>query len=287
VGRLAGKVCVVTGSSGMAADAARVFAQQGAGVVVIGVDEAQCAALGQPYELADLRDEGQAEAAFARIRDRHPRVDAVYCVAGGSGRRLGDGPVHEMGLAAWEATLALNLTPAFLAAREAVRIMLAQPRSHNGARGSIVLMSSVLAFAPAPTLFGTHAYAAAKAAEIGLVRAMAGSYAGQGIRINALAPALVNTPMAARAAADPATVAFAEAKQGLVAGFLEPSAVTAAALFLCTDDSTGVTGQVLTVDGGWTVLGDTSAIAASDHPPPAGGSRRPEPTDRAQRKEAL
>ena len=256
-GRLSGKVCVITGSSGMAADAARTFALEGADVVVVGMDEAQCAGLGQPYELADLRDEGQTEAAFARIRDTHSRVDAVYCVAGGSGRRLGDGPVHDVALEAWEATLALNLTPAFLAAREAVRIMLAQPRADSGARGSIVLMSSVLAFDPAPTLFATHAYAAAKAAEIGLVRAMAGTYADQGIRVNALAPALVNTPMSARAAADPASVAFARAKQSLVGGFLEPAAVTSAALFLCTDDSAGVTGQVLTVDGGWTVQGGT------------------------------
>ncbi|HYO18263.1 MAG TPA: SDR family oxidoreductase, partial [Dermatophilaceae bacterium] len=197
----------------------------------------------------------QAEAAFARIRDRHSRVDGTYAVAGGSGRRLGDGPVHEVSLAGWEATLALNLTPAFLAAREAVRIMLAQPRSDSGSRGSIVLMSSVLAFDPAPTLFATHAYAAAKAAEIGLVRAMAGTYAAQGIRVNALAPALVKTPMAARAAADPATVAFAQAKQSLVGGFLDPAAVTAAALFLCSEDSAAVTGQVLTVDGGWSVQG--------------------------------
>ncbi len=246
---------MVTGSSGMAADAARTFAREGADVVVIGIDEAQCRGLGLPYEVADLRDEGQAESAFARIRDSHPRVDATYCVAGGSGRRLGDGPVHDVGLAAWEATLSLNLTPAFLAAREAVRIMLAQPRSNSGSRGSIVLMSSVLAFDPAPTLFATHAYAAAKAAEIGLVRAMAGTYAAQGIRVNALAPALVDTPMAARAAADPVTVAFAQAKQSLAGGFLDPAAVTSAALFLCTDDSSAVTGQVLTVDGGWTVQG--------------------------------
>jgi len=254
-GKLTGKVCVVTGSSGMAADAARAFAAEGADVVVIGIDKAQCIDIGLPYEVADLRDEQQTQAAFARVRERHTRVDATYCVAGGSGRSLGDGPAHEVSLAAWEATLAMNLTTAFLAARESVRTMLAQPRAGNGARGAIVLMSSVLAFDPAPTLFATHAYAAAKAAEIGLVRAMAGSYAAHGIRVNALAPALVNTPMAARAAADPATVAFAHAKQSLVGGFLDPAAVTAAGLFLCSDDSAAMTGQVLTVDGGWTVQG--------------------------------
>jgi NAD(P)-dependent dehydrogenase (short-subunit alcohol dehydrogenase family) len=254
-GRLDGKVCVVTGSSGMAADAARTFAREGARVVVIGIDEAQCRDLGLSFELADLRDEPATEAAFARIRSEYGRLDAAYCVAGGSGRALGDGPIHEVSLAAWQATLALNLTPAFLAARESVRIMTDQPRTAAGSRGSIVLMASVLAFDPAPSLFATHAYAAAKAAEIGLVRAMAGTYAAHGIRANALAPALVSTPMAARAAADPTTVAFARAKQSLVGGFLEPSAVTAAAVFLCSDESAAITGQVLPVDGGWTVQG--------------------------------
>ena len=251
--RLAGKVCVVTGASGMAGDAARRFAEEGAAVWVIDRDGDRCQTLGLPYAVADLRDETATEAAFAAVRQAHGRVDALYAVAGASGRPLGDGPAHQLSLEAWEGTLALNATPAFLAAREALRIMLDQEPGAAATRGSLVLMSSVLAAWPAPALFATHAYAAAKAATIGLVRAMAAYYGEHGIRVNALAPALVRTPMSARAAADPASVAFAERRQPLVGGFLDPAEVTQAAVYLCSDESRAVTGQVLAVDGGWTV----------------------------------
>ena len=252
-GRLAGRTCLVTGATGMAADAARRFAAEGAAVVVVDRDEAHCVDLGLPYVVADLADEAATEAAFANARELLPRLDAAYAVAGGSGRRYGDGPAHTVDLAAWRATLALNLDPAFLTVREAVRWMLDQPRDADGARGSVVVMTSVLATSPG-ALFATHAYAAAKAGAVGLVRAMAAAYAADGIRVNALAPGLVRTPMATRAAADPATVAYARRRQALRGDLLEPEDVTDAALFLVARDSRAVTGQLIAVDGGWQVL---------------------------------
>ena len=256
MGLLAGRGIAVSGSSGMAADAARRFAAEGASVVVIARDRAECEGLGMPYELADLTDEAATERAFAGLGTRLPRLDALYAVAGGSGRRVGDGPVHETSLAGWAATIDLNLTPAFLATREALRIMLAQQPDATGSRGSIVVMSSVLGFDPAPSLFATHAYAAAKAAALGMMRTTAAYYAPHGIRVNAIAASLVRTPMSQRAAADPASVAFASAKQPLTGGFLDPSDVTEVALQLCGAGSRAVTGQVITVDGGWTVSGE-------------------------------
>lgn len=264
-GRLAGRTCLVTGATGMAADAARRFAAEGAAVVVIDRDARHCAEVGLPYVVADLTDEAATEAAFARIRRLLPRLDAAYAVAGGSGRRYGDGPAHAVDLAAWRATLGLNLDPAFLTAREAVRWMLDQPRDADGARGSVVVMTSVLATTPAAP-FATHAYAAAKAAAVGLVRAMAAAYAADGVRVNALAPGLVRTPMAARAAGDPATVAYARQRQALRGDLLEPDEVTDAALFLVARDSRAVTGQTIAVDGGWQVLDGAEPIPARPDP---------------------
>ena len=237
----------------MAADAARRFASEGAAVFVIAKDQGECENLDLPFAVADLRDEDATVNAFASAQAALHRIDALYAVAGGSGRRLGDGPLHELSLAAWEGTFAMNATPPFLAAREALRMMLDQEPGESGTRGSLVLMSSVLAYVPAPSLFATHAYAAAKAATIGMARAMAAYYASHGIRVNAVAPSLVTTPMSGRAAADPESVAFAQQRQPLSSGFLDVSDVTEIAVYLCSDESRAMTGQVLAVDGGWSV----------------------------------
>ena len=256
LGRLAGRGCVVTGATGMAAAAAERFVAEGADVFVVSVDADQCTALGLPHAVADLSDEPSAVAGFGAARESLGRIDAVFAVAGGSGRRFGDGRLHEIPLAGWDATMAINATPAFLAAREAVRAMLAQAPDDDGIRGAIVLMSSVSAFDPAPELFGTHAYAAAKASILGLTKAAAAAYVGDGIRVNALAPATVATPMSRRAAADPATVDYLRGKQPLAGGMLDAADIADAAVFLCSRESRRVTGQTLVVDGGWTVRGD-------------------------------
>jgi NAD(P)-dependent dehydrogenase (short-subunit alcohol dehydrogenase family) len=239
----------------MAGAAARRFADEGAEVFVISIDADEHAG-DIPHAVADLRDEDATVAAFVAARDALPRLDAVFAVAGGSGRRFGDGPLHDVSLAAWDTTLALNTTTCFLATREALRWMTDQPADDDGQRGSIVLMGSVTAFDPSPRWFATHAYAAAKAAVVGLMRTTAGYYAGHGIRVNAIAPATVATPMAARAAGDAATVEHLQRKQPLAHGLLDPADVAETALFLCSRESRMITGQTIDVDAGWGVRGD-------------------------------
>ena len=118
--------------------------------------------------------------------------------------------------------------------------------------GSIVVTSSVLAQHPAPDLFSTHAYATAKGGQLALVRAAAAHYASQNIRVNAIAPGVVDTPMSSRAQDDDVTMEYLSAKQPL-GGIIAPDDVAAAALFLLSDEARSITGQVLAVDGGWGV----------------------------------
>jgi NAD(P)-dependent dehydrogenase (short-subunit alcohol dehydrogenase family) len=173
----------------------------------------------------------------------------IYHVAGGSGRGSGDGPLHALTDQGWDFTLKLNLTSLVYSNRAAVLQFLEQKTG-----GSILNMSSVLGFAPSPRFFATHAYAAAKAGAIGLTKSAAAHYAGQGIRFNVIAPALVATPMSRRAQADRKILAFIKSKQPLDGGRIgRPEDLDAAVVYFMSDDSKFVTGQVLAVDGGWCV----------------------------------
>lgn len=258
VARFDGRVFAVTGASGIAAASARKLCSEGATVFTISRDADECedlaASIGNEGEhgwaVADLTDEGQTVAAFESCSDRFGRVDGVIAVAGGSGRRFGDGPLDAVSLDAWVATLDLNLTTTFLTMREAVRRMLPE---RGGSGGSIVVISSVLALHPSSGLFGTHAYAAAKGAQLSLVRASAATYADRDIRVNAVAPSVVATPMSERAQGDPVVAGYVARKQPLSGGFLEPGAVASASAYLLSDDAKAITGQVLEVDGGWSV----------------------------------
>jgi NAD(P)-dependent dehydrogenase (short-subunit alcohol dehydrogenase family) len=175
-------------------------------------------------------------------------LDVLYHVAGGSGRRYGDGPLHECSLDGWHATLTSNLTSTFLTNRAAVRVFRTQ-----GTGGVVLNMASVLAFAPSPRHFDTCAYAAAKGGVIALSRLAAARYAAEGVRVNVLAPALIDTPMATRAVSDPAILAYLHCKQPLSHGPGQPEDCSDAAVFLCSDAARLITGAVLSVDAGWCV----------------------------------
>jgi NAD(P)-dependent dehydrogenase (short-subunit alcohol dehydrogenase family) len=249
--RLEGMKIVVTGAGGISAAGARSVDAEGGQIFVISMDEEQCSMLtasieGSAYAVADLADEDQTVAAFEAAREHLGEIDGLFAVAGGSGRQHGDGVLHEMSLDAWSGTFHMNGDPMFLSAREAIRAM-------QGRGGSVVLVGSVLATRPVPGMFATHAYASVKGAAISLATTLASFYAPQGIRVNVVAPGLVDTPMAVRAADDPAILAYASKKQPLAGGMIDPEDVARAAVFLLSEDSSQITGQVIAVDGGWSV----------------------------------
>jgi NAD(P)-dependent dehydrogenase (short-subunit alcohol dehydrogenase family) len=249
-------IVIVGGTGGLGLSAARALVASRARVVVVGRDPADAAtAIGELGDanaamvVGDATDPATADQAIALAVDRFGRLDGLYHVAGGSGRAKGDGPLHEVLDEGIDYTLAINLKSLLYSNRAAVRQFLRQ-----GDGGAVLNMTSVLAFSPSPVHFATHVYAAAKAAIIGLTKSAAAYYAAHNIRFNAIAPALVETPMSARAVGDPAIREFIRHKQPLDGGRIgAPADLDEAAVFFLSDASRYVTGQVLAVDGGWSV----------------------------------
>ncbi len=270
--RFSGRTILITGSTGIAAASALRIAAEGGAVYVATRTAAHAddlvgrvrAAGGRADSIAvDLAHDGGGQMAVDACVAAFGRIDGLFNVAGGSGRRAGDGPVDAATAAGWDATLDLNARSTFLVCGAAIRAMEAQARDDQGCRGAILNMSSILARHPSPSQFPTHAYAAAKGAINALGLAMAARYAAAGIRVNTIAPALTRTPMARRAAEDPATMAYAAWKQPLAGGFIEPEEVAAAAAFLLSGDAARITGQLLEVDGGFSVT-ESPAAAGPD-----------------------
>jgi NAD(P)-dependent dehydrogenase (short-subunit alcohol dehydrogenase family) len=257
-GRLHGKsIGVIGGTTGLGLSAARAFVNEGAQLVIVGRNPASLEhALGllgpSSHGLTgDATDAGTSEAAVALAVKMFGRLDGIYHVAGGSGRRLGDGPLHEMTDEGLDFTLATNLRSLIVSNRAAVRQFMRQ-----GGGGALLNMGSVLGSSPSPNHFASHAYAAAKSAVIGFSTAIASYYAPHNIRVNVLAPALVATPMSERARSNDAIVQFIKTKQPLDGGRIgQPEDCDGAAVFLMSDAARFITGQVLAVDGGWSVSG--------------------------------
>jgi meso-butanediol dehydrogenase / (S,S)-butanediol dehydrogenase / diacetyl reductase len=215
-------VVVVTGAAG-GIGSAGVAAFEAAGFSVRGLD---------------VKDD--PEAVFGRLHG----LDALFCAHGMSGRRLGDGPVETCTEEGWDAVLDANLRSVFLYCKRAIPLL----RASGG--GAIVTLSSALGLVGGDDDFATHAYAASKAGVIGLTRAMAVTYAKDGIRCNVICPGLIETSMSRRTQDDPRIRARLPELQPLTGTFGRPEDVAKAAVYLAT--APFVTGAVLTVDGGWT-----------------------------------
>lgn len=250
---------MVGGTTGLGLSGAQAFVREGARVVVVGrnpenVEAATRQLGGAALGLAgNAMNSDTAAMAIAMAVDAFGQLHGLYHVAGGSGRTHGDGPLHEMSDSGLDFTLALNLRSLILSNRAAVQQFIRQEALGHGG-GAILNMGSVLGWSPSPRYFASHAYAAAKSGIIGFSKAIASYYASQNIRVNVLAPALVETPMSERARANGQIMEFIKAKQPLEGGRIGvPEDCDGAAVFFMSDAARFVTGQVLAVDGGWTV----------------------------------
>jgi len=248
-------IVIIGGTTGLGLDAALRCIEEDANVVVVGRDPEhtkQAAELlgpkGQAIS-ADATDIGTAELAISTAIERFGSFTGLYHVAGGSGRRFGDGPVHDITEEGWMKTLHWNLDSVMYSNRAAVKYFLKENKP-----GVILNMSSVLGFSPSPKYFGTHAYAAAKSAVIGFSKSLASYYAPHDIRVNVIAPGLVETPMSQRAFGDQHIIKFISSKQPLNNGApSQPADLSGTAIYLLSDHSKLVTGQTIAVDGGWSV----------------------------------
>lgn len=246
---------IMGGTTGMGLASAIALKEKGANVLVVGRNPESCAAAeatlgsGALSLSGDATDPETMKAAIAMADATFGPISGLFHVAGGSGRKWGDGPLDAITLEGWNKTMELNLTSMMLSNQAMVNYFL-----EHGRGGTILNMGSVLGYSPSPKYFTTHAYAAAKSAIIGFSKSIAAYYANKNIRVNVIAPSLFLTPMAKRAAEDDAILHFLKTKQPLDGG--RPGAsedINSAVLMFLHPDAKFITGQVLAVDGGWTL----------------------------------
>ena len=160
--RLRERAILITGSTGIAAATAVRCAAEGASVFVVSRSADHARALAERLvRVGAAVGWAAADGAVHAAVQRFGRLDGAFAVAGGSGRRFGDGPIHELTPEGWDRTIELNLRSQAMTCRAVVRQMLTQEVNESGTRGSILLMGSVTATDPSPEMFATHAYAAA------------------------------------------------------------------------------------------------------------------------------
>jgi NAD(P)-dependent dehydrogenase (short-subunit alcohol dehydrogenase family) len=234
--RLDGEVAVVTGgASGIGRAVADALAAVGARVAVFDV-----AAAGADAYKVDVADETQVTAAFAEVVGRHGRLDVLFNNAGIAIRR----PTTELALDDWNKVVAVNMTGVFLCAREAARHMLA------GGRGGRIVNTASIMGVVGGGLYPNISYQATKGAVVNMTRALAVEWAGQGIRVNAIAPTWVRTPLTRGITEKPELVQRIEQLTPL-GRLAEPEELVGAVIFLASRASAMVTGHVLAVDGGF------------------------------------
>ena len=238
--RLEGKVAIVTGgASGIGLATARLFMQEGARVCV--ADRAPAGLPGALLRMGDVAEPGRAEADAAAVLAQWGRIDVLVTAAGFSsgGTALTIRPED------FEAVMRVHVWGTWLWARAVLPAMQAQ------GGGSIVTISSQLARAGGRN---NVAYIAAKGAILSLTKTMALDHVGDGVRVNAILPGAIDTPLLRRSfgrAADPAVPQAASLARHPMGRFGRAEEVAEAALYLASDASSFTTGTELVVDGGW------------------------------------
>jgi NAD(P)-dependent dehydrogenase (short-subunit alcohol dehydrogenase family) len=238
--RLEGKVCVITGAaSGIGAETARLFAEEGAKVV--GVD-IRAGSEGELALEADVTDEAQVQAMYEQAKDAFGRIDVLFNNAGIN--PTDDSSALETSLDAWQRVQDVNLRSVFLCCKHGI------PHLLEEGGGSVINTASFVALMGAAV--SQISYTASKGAVLALSRELGVEFARRGVRVNALCPGPVNTPLLQELFARDSEKAARRLVHLPMGRFAEVREIAQAALFLASDESSYVTASAFVVDGGLT-----------------------------------
>jgi NAD(P)-dependent dehydrogenase (short-subunit alcohol dehydrogenase family) len=240
-GRLAGRVCVVTGASGgIGAATVALFAREGA--TVVGID-LQADSPGELALRVDVTDEQQVREAFQSVRERYGHIDVLFNNAGISPND--DGSVLETTLEAWERVQSVNLRSVFLCCKHGIPHLL---ENDGPQRGSVINTASFVAVMGAAT--SQISYTASKGGVLALSRELGVEFARRGVRVNALCPGPVDTPLLKELFAKDPEKAARRLVHVPIGRFARPEEIAQGALFLASEDSSYVTASTFLIDGG-------------------------------------
>jgi NAD(P)-dependent dehydrogenase (short-subunit alcohol dehydrogenase family) len=238
MGRLDGKVCVITGAaSGIGATTAGLFEAEGA--TVVGVDLGEDS-VGSLRIAADVTDEEQVNGMYARARDEYGHIDVLFNNAGISPDD--DASVLDTSLEAWQRVQDVNLKAVFLGCKYGI------PHLLDAGGGSVINTASFVAVMGAAV--SQVSYTASKGGVLAMSRELGVEFADRGVRVNALCPGPVNTPLLQELFAKDPERAAKRLVHLPMGRFAEPEEIARGALFLASDDSSYVTASTFLVDGG-------------------------------------